>query len=249
MMRLPPWKRWNTDVTSRALRLLVIAALLALGAAANTTSPAVQLALEMSRADYDPIGSFVTARADSIKEMIARPPAPVRLRSSNVNAVASRKTYRRSSVMELAMADLRKRELLIPVAGVTTNELYDSFDQARDNGSRRHRAIDIFAPRGTPILSIDDGSVIKLHTSRSGGISVYATDSSERFIYFYAHLDSYHPNLREGMRLTRGDTLGFVGTTGNAPPNTPHLHFAILRASNLARWSSGTPINPVKVLK
>jgi murein DD-endopeptidase MepM/ murein hydrolase activator NlpD len=248
MMRLPTWKRWNTDVTSRALRLLVIAALLALGAAANPTSPAVELAMEMSRTDSAPISTFISARADSIKEMIARP--PVRLRTANVVSVASRKTtYRRSSQLELATAELDKRDLLIPVAGVTNNQLFDSFNEARDNGARRHRAIDIFAPRGTPILSIDDGAVIKLHTSRSGGISVYATDSSERFIYFYAHLDSYHPNLREGLRLSRGDTLGYVGTTGNAPPNAPHLHFAILRASNLARWSSGTPINPVKVLR
>lgn len=110
-----------------------------------------------------------------------------------------------------------------------------------------HNAIDIPAPRGTPVLSTDSGRVIKLYRSKAGGLMIYATDTTERFIYYYAHLDGYREGIREGRTLGRGDTIGYVGTTGNAPPNTPHLHFAIMRSANIKRWSRGTPINPFRV--
>jgi peptidoglycan LD-endopeptidase LytH len=144
------------------------------------------------------------------------------------------------------VVELREKGLLFPVADLSIEGLRDTFREPR-SGSRIHNAIDIPAPRGQPVLSTDSGRVLKLHRSAAGGLMVYTTDASERFIYYYAHLDRYRSGLREGTQLARGDTIGFVGTTGNAPANVPHLHFAILRSSNITRWSRGTPVNPFKV--
>ena len=145
-------------------------------------------------------------------------------------------------VSESDLEYLRSRNLLVPVAGVPAGKLPDSFQEMR--GSRLHAALDIMAPRGTPVLSVDAGTVAKLHNSVGGGITAYLFDPSERFIYYYAHLDRYHPRLKEGMRIARGDTIGFVGFTGNASPSAPHLHFAIARMGEDKRWWSGTPVDP-----
>ena len=142
--------------------------------------------------------------------------------------------------------ELREKGLLFPVADISLDGLRDTFREPR-GASRIHNAMDIPAPRGRAVLSTDAGRVLKLHRSAAGGLMVYTADASERFIYYYAHLDSYHSGLREGTQLARGDTIGFVGTTGNAPANIPHLHFAILRSRDISRWSRGTPVNPFKV--
>ncbi len=147
-----------------------------------------------------------------------------------------------------AALDVLRSELIIPVFGVVAGELRDTFTEARGNG-RVHDAIDILAPRNTPVLAATNGRVLKLFTSKAGGLMVYAADSSERFIMMYGHLDGYAPGLADGSRLTRGQTIGFVGTTGNAPPNLPHLHFAIARAVDISRWWQGTAVNPYPLLK
>ena len=144
--------------------------------------------------------------------------------------------------------DVLRRELIIPVSGVLPGELRDTFTEARGNG-RVHDAIDIPAPRNTPVLSATNGRVLKLFTSKAGGLMVYAADSSEHFILMYAHLEGYAPGLADGSSLTRGQTIGFVGTTGNAPPNLPHLHFAIARSADITRWWQGVAVNPYPLLK
>ena len=141
-----------------------------------------------------------------------------------------------------------QRELAIPVAGVLPAGLYDTFGELR-GGTRQHEALDILAPRGTPVLSATNGRVLKLFDSKPGGLMVYAADSSERFILMYGHLDAYAPGLAEGQKLTRGQQIGVVGTTGNAPPGTPHLHFAIARSANVNEWWKGAPVNPFPLLK
>ncbi len=140
------------------------------------------------------------------------------------------------------------RELIIPVSGVVASELRDTYTEARGTG-RLHDAIDIPAPRNTPVLSATNGRVLKLFTSKAGGLMVYAADSTERFILLYAHLESYAPGLADGQQLTRGQTIGFVGTTGNSPPNLPHLHFAIERAADISKWWKGTAVNPYPLFK
>src|SRR5689334_24760216 len=140
-------------------------------------------------------------------------------------------------------------ELIIPLPGVKASELRDTFNEARGGGTRKHEALDIMAPRGTPVFSASAGRVLKLHNSKDGGLMVYAADASDRFVLMYAHLDHYADGMADGMPLERGDTLGFVGTTGNAPPNVPHLHFGIARTTNVARWWTGMPVDPRPLLR
>jgi len=136
--------------------------------------------------------------------------------------------------------------ILIPVAGVAASSLHDTFDQPRDGG-RAHHALDIMAPRGTPVLAAVDGTIRKLFVSRAGGLTIYEFDASEQRVYYYAHLDSY-ANISEGMRVRRGDVIGYVGTTGNAPENAPHLHFAIEVLPPTKEWWRGTAIDPYPIL-
>jgi hypothetical protein len=143
---------------------------------------------------------------------------------------------------------LRARQLRVPVAGVRAADIPDAFADAR-GGDRLHLAVDLLAPRGTAVLSADDGRLWKLRSNTLGGITIYATDPEERFVYYYAHLDRYRDGLVEGMPLLRGDTLGFVGTTGNAPPNVPHLHFQVARLGADRRWWTGVPIDPLPFLR
>jgi murein DD-endopeptidase MepM/ murein hydrolase activator NlpD len=139
-------------------------------------------------------------------------------------------------------ARLAERRLLIPVAGVLPQQLRDTFSEKRgDNG---HEALDIHAPRGTPVVATDDGRVVKLFHSVPGGLTIYQTDSTNELMYYYAHLDRYAAGLREGDLLKRGDVIGYVGSTGNASANAPHLHFAILRLPPGKEWWKGTAINP-----
>jgi murein DD-endopeptidase MepM/ murein hydrolase activator NlpD len=137
--------------------------------------------------------------------------------------------------------------LIVPVAGVLPKDLLDTFDEPR--GTRRHNALDIPAPRGTPVLSATDGRLLRLFTSEAGGLMIYASDPTDRFVLMYAHLDRYADGLRDSMPLRRGDTIGYVGTTGNAPPNVPHLHFGIARTANVARWWTGVPVDPRPLLQ
>ncbi len=138
--------------------------------------------------------------------------------------------------------------LAIPVAGVRAAQLSDTFRSSR-SGGRIHDAIDIMAPRGTPIVAAADGVVEKLYFSRGGGgITVYVRSPDRLWTYYYAHLDSYAAGLREGLRIERGDPLGTVGSTGNASPDGPHLHFAIHYMAAGERWGQGRAVNPYPLL-
>jgi len=138
------------------------------------------------------------------------------------------------------------RPIIIPVTGVNRAAIRDMFDDARSG--HRHEAIDIMAPRGTPVIAADDGVVAKLFTSVAGGLTVYEFDPDARFCYYYAHLDRYAPGLHEGQRLRRGEILGYVGSTGNASKDAPHLHFALIRLDLDKRWWKGTYVNPYPLL-
>ena len=134
----------------------------------------------------------------------------------------------------------------VPVQGILRSQLRDTYGEAR--GGHAHEALDILAARGTPVLSATDGRVLRLFDSKAGGLMVYATDASERFILLYGHLDRYAEGLNDGMRLERGQVIGYVGTTGNALAGTPHLHFGILRGDPDVSWARGTPVNPYPLL-
>ena len=139
--------------------------------------------------------------------------------------------------------------LAIPVAGVKPEQLIDTYTQARAGGARVHDAIDIMAPRGTPVIAAAPGRLEKLFFSQGGGgITAYVRSDDGRWTYYYAHLDAYAPGLREGQRIDRGDPIGTVGSSGNANPAGPHLHFAIHRMSPGEKWYQGSPINPYPLL-
>lgn len=142
---------------------------------------------------------------------------------------------------------LAARTLIIPVEGVAPSALVDTFEQGRPG--HRHEAIDIAAPRGTRVFAVDDGRVVKLFTSVPGGLTVYQFDPHEKLAYYYAHLDRYAEGLREGMTLRRGDLVGYVGSTGNAAPDAPHLHFAVFKLGPQRQWWKGEPVNPYPALR
>lgn len=138
-------------------------------------------------------------------------------------------------------------QLLIPVAGINANALEDTFNDARGS-ERGHEAIDILAPKGTHVFAVADGKIAKLFTSKPGGLTIYQFDTSEKFAYYYAHLDRYAADVKEGMALKRGDLIGYVGSSGNADPKTPHLHFAIFELGLEKQWWKGSPVNPYPLL-
>ena len=139
--------------------------------------------------------------------------------------------------------------LAIPVAGIRAGQLSDTFTQARAGGARPHDAIDIMAPRGTPVVAAAGGTIEKLYFSNGGGgITAYVRSPDRRWTYYYAHLDAYAPGLREGQHVGRGDPIGTVGFTGNANPAGPHLHFAIHAMAPDERWWQGRAINPYPLL-
>jgi peptidoglycan LD-endopeptidase LytH len=147
------------------------------------------------------------------------------------------------------VAALLEKDLLLPVAGVDTSALRSSFIESRGGGTRTHEAIDILAPRGTAVYATQDGRIAKLFTSAAGGLTIYQFDSDEEYCFYYAHLDAYAPSLADGQTVRRGQTIGYVGTTGNAPESTPHLHFAIFKLGAEKRWWEGEPLDPFLVLR
>ena len=144
------------------------------------------------------------------------------------------------------LSRLRSRGLALPLPAVSAAQLTDTYTQARAGGAA-HEALDIMAPRGTPVLAVDDGRVVKLFLSKPGGVTLYQFDPHDEFVYYYAHLDRYADGVTEGDNVRKGQIIGYVGSTGNALPDAPHLHFAILRLGPEQQWWRGTAINPFLV--
>ena len=144
--------------------------------------------------------------------------------------------------------ELRRRGLQVPVDEMTVELLKGGFSQQRD-GARPHEAIDIPAPRHTPIHAVEGGTIVKLFVSRAGGNTIYQFDPTRRFAYYYAHIERYADGLQEGQPVARGDVIAYVGTSGNAPPNAPHLHFSIFVLTPERLWWNGTAIDPYRVFR
>ncbi|KQY50583.1 M23 family metallopeptidase [Lysobacter sp. Root494] len=137
--------------------------------------------------------------------------------------------------------------LAMPLAGLTPAQLHDTFGETR-GGERQHEALDILAPAGTPVLAVADGHIEKLFTSVRGGLTIYQFEPGGRYAYYYAHLRGYAPKLAEGQAVRRGQVIGYVGSTGNADPAAPHLHFAVFELGPERQWWKGTAINPYQML-
>jgi murein DD-endopeptidase MepM/ murein hydrolase activator NlpD len=139
-------------------------------------------------------------------------------------------------------------DLIIPLAGVRPDQLRDTFSEARAGG-RVHDAIDIPAPHGTPVLAAADGRIVKLFQSALGGTTVYQLSTDGKFVYYYAHLDRYADGLSEGHLARQGETIAYVGDTGNAGAGNYHLHFSIAVISNPKDFWHGQNINPYPLLR
>jgi len=146
-----------------------------------------------------------------------------------------------------ATASAASGTLLLPVQGITTAQLQDTFTDSRSEG-RSHDAIDIMAAAGTPVLAVADGPVEKLFDSKQGGLTLYQFDPQGTRAYYYAHLQGYAPEIAEKQVLKRGDLIGYVGATGNANPAAPHLHFAVFVLGPEKQWWKGEAINPYPLL-
>jgi len=133
-----------------------------------------------------------------------------------------------------------------PIIGLALANLHDSF--AEVHNGHLHEAIDILEPRGTPVHAVVSGTIRKLFLSKPGGNTIYQFDETGVYCYYYAHLEGYAEGLQEGMRVERGNVIGFVGSTGNADSGTPHLHFAIFELSRERLWWKGKAVNPYPAL-
>ncbi len=143
---------------------------------------------------------------------------------------------------------LRSRDLMVPVHGIARRHLRDTYSAPR-SGGRAHLALDILAKKGTRVLAADDGFIARIAENDLGGRTIYLTDPERRFVYYYAHLDKWVYGLKVGQRVHRGQLIGSVGTTGNAPKNAPHLHFQLMRMGTGRVWWTGDPINPIPYLR
>ena len=212
----------------------------------------------MSRLPSLPGGAFEADAAPAALVTAGTPRAPVPAHDPAGPALAGprvqspedpkpRATTGTSPGYTTALDELRDRNLLIPVQGVDDDDLRDTYFDSRDG--RLHEALDIMAARHTPVRSVEDGRIAKLFDSKAGGLTLYVFDPSERFAYYYAHLDRYADGITEGQPVRRGEVIGYVGSTGNAAENAPHLHFAIFRLTPDKQWWKGEPINPYLILK
>jgi len=137
-------------------------------------------------------------------------------------------------------------EMTPPIHGLALVNLRDMFEEV--HSGHRHEAIDIPEPKGTRVRAVVSGTVRRLFLSKPGGKTIYLFDEMEVYCHYYAHLDGYVERLREGMRVERGDVIGFVGSTGNADPHTPHLHFVIFELGAERLWWKGKAVDPYPAL-
>lgn len=173
-------------------------------------------------------------------------PAPTQSRSRTVIPPAqSEEPPSAGAVQPHAVAPLA---IGLPLEGLKLSDIQDTFNDARSGGSTRHEAIDIMAARGTPVHAVADGLIKKLFLSKAGGNTIYQFDPTGTYAYYYAHLDRYADNLREGMQVRRGDVIGYVGSTGDASPDAPHLHFTVMKLGPEKNWWQGTAVNPYALL-
>jgi peptidoglycan LD-endopeptidase LytH len=143
-------------------------------------------------------------------------------------------------------APLQGAGLFMPVVGIQARDLYNSWGASRDGGRRRHKGIDIFAPKGTGVIAVADGIVSYIGEQPKGGLCLWLTTENGTSFY-YAHLDRWAAGLFEGMEVRSGDLLGYVGNTGNAKTTPPHLHFGVNDNDEMVNpYPILTKANPVK---
>ncbi|MFN3389328.1 MAG: M23 family metallopeptidase [Allosphingosinicella sp.] len=195
------------------------------------------------------VTAFLSAALTSAFWLVAFNRGSVAERSATAGEDGQEQDATRPPVPQQPTAVIGPGGLAVPVAGVQPDDLVDTYTHSRAGGARVHNAIDIMADHGTPVLAAAPGTVEKLYFSEGGGgTSVYVRSPDGRWIYYYAHLQAYAPGLAEGQQVTRGQVLGTVGSSGNASPEGPHLHFAVHRMAEGESWHEGTAVNPYPLL-
>lgn len=216
------------------------------GAAALALSAAVGFAAGWILRGHPPEPVRSTAGDRQLSSLVRtpqQPRGPQRTASSGSSSNSPVATAGRGN--SALVEELREKNLRVPIDGANVAQWKGQFDEPRDAGGRPHEAVDILAPRNTPIHAVDDGSIAKLFFSHGGGgNTIYQFDPSGRFCYYYAHVERYAEGVRDGQHVSRGDVIGYVGTSGNAPRNTPHLHFAVFVLGAEHEWWKGQPIDP-----
>lgn len=176
-------------------------------------------------------------------------PAPVSAPAPTPASQAATDAGTAQSVTAAQLARTNVGGLIIPVAGIRADQLTDTFNEARGGGTRPHHALDIMAPRGSRVIAAAAGTVEKLFHSDAGGNTIYVRSPDRTTIHYYAHLDRYADGLHEGQAVTQGQVLGAVGSTGDASPDAPHLHFEIMHTTPDAKWyQPATDIDPYPLL-
>lgn len=202
------------------------------------------------------LGAFVVASLGNLSDArrrssLTKVPPDALDEAENVIVEAPAPTSGRTGVIPTSAPEAKElaaRHLEIPVQGIPANKLVRSYRDPR-SGGREHEALDILAPRNTPVIAVEDGSIARLFLSKAGGNTIYQFDPGHEYAYYYAHLERYADGLKEGQPVHRGQVIGYVGTSGNAPKETPHLHFAVFRLTPEKRWWEGTPIDPYDILR
>jgi murein DD-endopeptidase MepM/ murein hydrolase activator NlpD len=188
------------------------------------------------------IHATMSARSSALP-LVAEPPI-----AGRVAEPAGRFVEPEHSVISAdPIAELRRRRLRLPVDDARIEQMKGSFAERRGGGARGHEAVDLLAPRETPVHAVEDGTIARLFFSKAGGNTIYQFDPSGQFCYYYAHLERYASGLRENEEVSAGEVIGYVGTSGNAPPDTPHLHFAVFKLTDAGRWWEGAPLDPYLV--
>src|SRR6266542_1678899 len=231
-------------VTKRTLRTFGI------GAACGFVLGAALVAILITK--YAQLGHRTPQAAQSISaaDGLADVDSPVleERRAAPSSATGTTGSTPTPSITAAPPDNLARRDLEIPVEGVKRNQLVDTFNEKR-GAERVHEALDILAPRNTPVKAVEDGTIARLFESKAGGTTIYQFDPTEQYCYYYAHLERYAAGLKEGDHVKKGQVIGYVGTSGNAPKDTPHLHFAVFKLTSAKRWWEGTPIDPYDILR
>ena len=224
----------------KQLVVLLIGALLG----ANVVYYVMTRGERAQEAQADRANSAAVTDATATSEAPAREPPPASTRDAAPRPISTSP----AAVSPGLVPTPNITGLIVPVSGVAPSQLSDTFADARGS-ERAHEALDIMAPAGTPVLAVADGSVEKLFDSKQGGLTIYQFEPSGRYAYYYAHLQGYAAGLAEKKTIRRGEVIGYVGSTGNANPAAPHLHFAIFVLGPERQWWKGTPVNPYPLLR
>ena len=248
MTTLMRWRRKKLQPEARDVGRIEIISYVQCALVAIIALVAVAMARGYGAGDVAPVAPVVTAASGAVDSVLRVADSVSNAAPADTRAASPAPAPSGTDSVTPDDVALITREIAMPLDGIDPATLHSSFTEARGGGTREHRALDIMAARGTPIHAAASGRVLKLFTSKDGGLMVYAADSSERFVLMYAHLDHYAPALTDSTRLVHGQVIGFVGSTGNASPTAPHLHFAVARSADVKHWSRGNPIDPLPIL-